>query len=212
MFIITPDNTVIGLDEIRFYPDAFTRENIDLAWSKTSHPVANGFTKSDGIFRNPKRVALSGCVAGQSLNKQGVDPFENADDRTLAACNMIEAMGDARDCITVITGSGKVHQNMVLVGAPMDYQIGGVLAFDLLFEELQTFSISETFDAVLGQTVNIGEVSTTTGQPLIAPDGSEIVPQTDFSNSLDTCELICGQAIASCLDDCYSEQLAEFGL
>lgn len=202
MFIITPDSTVIGLNEIQFYPDAFTRENLDLSWSKTSHPVANGFTKSDGIFKSPRRLVLSGCVAGQSLNKQGNDPFEGQQDRTLAACNLIQAMGDARDCMTVITGQGKIYQNMVLLGAPIDYQVGGVLAFDLFFEELETFAISETFDAALGAAVNIGEVSTTTGQPTIAPIGADdTVPPT--GDVWDVCAAECEFANENCLDPCY---------
>jgi len=169
MFIITPDSTAIGLNVTRFFPDAFTQVNYGLSWSAPTKPVANGFVKSQGIFKNLNTVALSGCVAGISLNKQGVDPFENAPDRTIAACNMIEAMGDAGDCVTINPGDGKIFENMALVAAPIRFDVGGVMSFDLLFQELRPFDVSETFDGTLGQAVNIGEVTTQTGQPVNGP-------------------------------------------
>lgn len=219
MFIITPDDTLIEIDQTRFFPDAFTQENYDLSWSKTSHPVANGFTKSDAIFKNPSRLTLSGCVAGIALNKQGADPFDGAEDRTVAACNFIEAMGNARDCVTINTGEGKIYRNMVLVNAPIRFESGGVMFFDLSFEELELFNISETFDAALGEVANIGEVSTESGEPETIP---EYTPVPDTTERLDyfvenpsafsQCQNDCGVASVFCLDACYANVYSQAGL
>ena len=204
MFIITPDsNTAINLT--RFYPDAFTDHSANLSWSAPSKPVANGSNKSLGIFKGQTTLSLSGCVAGsQSLNKQNQDPFEGATNRTLAACNMIEAIGDARDCMTVIPGDGKIYENMVLVGAPIRHETGGVMTFDLNFVKIEPFEISETFDAALGQTVNIGEVATVTGQP----DNLPQLPENLFADSREqailSCINTCGVANVICLDSCYA--------
>lgn len=221
MFIITADDTIIELEQTRFYADAFTDEALSLSWSKPQHPVANGFTKSDGIFRNPSQLTLSGCVAGQSLNKQGIDIFEGAESRTVAACNFIEAMGNARDYVTIDTGNGKVHTDMVLVAAPIRFQVGGVMAFDLIFEELQTFAISETFDASLGAEVNIGEVTTTAGEPDNIPTFPPYTPEPSSQARADyaqdqpqvfsRCHVECGTGVF-CLDACYENAYLEAGL
>ena len=210
MFIITPDETVVELTETRFFPDAFTGATYDLSWSAPSKPVANGFVKSQGIFKNLNRLTLSGCVAGVALNKQGVDPFEGAADRTVAACNLIEAMGDAADCVTVNMGEGKIFENMALIAAPIRFEVGGVMTFDLAFQEIRPFDLSATFDATLDQAVNIGEVATTTATPLRLPEGANDEALERFATNpfqFNECETICGVANQFCLDDCYGDIL-----
>ena len=211
MFIITNDRTVIDLDAelVPFVADAFTSQSIDMSWTKTTHAVANGFSASDAITINPKRITLSGCVAGQALNQAGEDIFEGSEDRVQAACNFLERIGDARECLTVNAGFGRIYQNMVLISAPIQFDTGGVISFDLLFEEIVTFGLSETFDASLGEITNIGEVSTASGQPAEI-SGSVLDAQERLRQEAENpviasiCENECGTANAFCLDACYA--------
>lgn len=216
MFIITHDQTVIELGQTQFAADAFTSETYDLGWSVPAHPVASGVEKSLGVFKNAPTLQLSGCVGRTAFDKGGNDIFAGALDRTIAACELIEQMGDAGDCVTISLGGGKIYTDMVLTAAPIRFERGGRMSFDLAFQKVITFSISETFNAALGQEVHIGEVTTEEAEPQTPPMAQSVPPLSDEEiqelNSeteariLSECEGICGNAFSECLNNCYGGQ------
>ena len=97
------------------------------------------------------------------------------------------------------------------------------MSFDLLFQELRPFDVSETFDGTLGQVVNIGEVTTRQGQPVTPP--AVFIGQTenilDFGtngfiteeeriSALNACAAQCPSGGPICLDNCYRESFEDF--